>query len=43
VSGHPSVIEERAFGFNAADIQTTGLVIDNFNFWRATVGLAAKF
>ena len=33
----------RAFGFNAADIQTTGLRIDNFNFWRANIGLAIKF
>jgi opacity protein-like surface antigen len=33
----------RAFGIKFEDLQTTGLALDKFNFWRATFGLAAKF
>lgn len=33
----------RAFGFKLADIQSTGLALDRFDFWRANIGLVAKF
>ncbi|MEO5739974.1 MAG: outer membrane beta-barrel protein [Vicinamibacterales bacterium] len=33
----------RAFGFKIADLETAGIALDKFNFWRATFGLAAKF
>jgi opacity protein-like surface antigen len=33
----------RAFGFKVDDLQTAGLVLDRFDFWRASVGFAAKF
>jgi opacity protein-like surface antigen len=33
----------RAFGIKIADLQSSGLSLDKFNFWRATVGLAVKF
>jgi len=33
----------RAYGFNLSDLQTTGLTLDRFDFWRAGIGLAAKF
>jgi opacity protein-like surface antigen len=33
----------RAYGFNVADLQTTGLSLNHFDFWRASIGLAAKF
>jgi hypothetical protein len=33
----------RAFGIKVTDLQTAGLALDHFNFWRASVGLVAKF
>ena len=33
----------RAYGFKITDLQTTGLALDRFDFWRASIGLAAKF
>jgi hypothetical protein len=33
----------RAYGFNIADLQTAGLALDRFDFWRASVGFVAKF
>ena len=33
----------RAFGFDVSKIQTTGLSLDHFDFWRANIGLAIKF
>jgi opacity protein-like surface antigen len=30
----------KAYGFNLADLQTTGLALDGFDFWRAGIGLA---
>jgi hypothetical protein len=33
----------RAYGFKLADLQTAGLALDRFDFWRASVGFAAKF
>ena len=33
----------RAFGFKVADVQGTGLALDRFDFWRANIGLVAKF
>ena len=33
----------RAFGIKFEDLETTGLSLDKFNFWRATFGLAVKF
>ena len=33
----------RAYGFDVADLQGSGLTLSHFNFWRASVGLAAKF
>lgn len=33
----------RAFGVNAADLQTAGLTLNHFDFWRAAIGLAVKF
>jgi opacity protein-like surface antigen len=33
----------RAFGIKFEDLETTGLALDKFNFWRATFGLAVKF
>ena len=33
----------RAYGFKIADLETAGLVLDRFDFWRASVGFAAKF
>lgn len=33
----------RAFGFKLADIQSTGLALDRFDFWRANIGVVAKF
>ena len=33
----------RAFGIKLTDLATTGLVLDHFNFWRASIGLVAKF
>lgn len=33
----------RAFGFKLEDLQTTGLALDRFDFWRAGFGLVAKF
>jgi hypothetical protein len=33
----------RAYGVDLADLAGTGLRLTNFNFWRASVGFAAKF
>ena len=33
----------RAYGFKIADLQAAGLVLDRFDFWRASIGFAAKF
>jgi hypothetical protein len=33
----------RAYGFKISDLQTAGLALDRFDFWRASVGFAAKF
>lgn len=33
----------RAFGIKIADLESTGLSLDKFNYWRATIGVAAKF
>ena len=33
----------RALGFKVDDVQATGLTLDRFDFWRASIGLAAKF
>lgn len=33
----------RAYGFKFEDLQTVGLALDRFDFWRASFGLAAKF
>jgi hypothetical protein len=33
----------RAFGFKLTDLQSTGLQLDKFDFWRANIGLAVKF
>ena len=33
----------RALGFKIADVETTGLQLDRFDFWRAGVGLVLKF
>ena len=33
----------RAYGFDVTDLQSTGITLDRFDFWRASVGLAAKF
>jgi hypothetical protein len=33
----------RAFGFKISDLQSAGLTLDRFDFWRADIGLVAKF
>ena len=33
----------RAYGFKVTDLQTAGLALDRFDFWRASIGFAAKF
>ena len=33
----------RAYGFKLTDLQTAGLALDRFDFWRANIGLAVKF
>jgi opacity protein-like surface antigen len=33
----------RAYGFKVADLQGTGIGWDRFDFWRAGIGLAARF
>jgi Outer membrane protein beta-barrel domain len=33
----------RAFGFKVTDVQGTGLALDRFDFWRAGIGIVAKF
>jgi opacity protein-like surface antigen len=33
----------RAFGFKMEDVESSGLALDRFDFWRANVGLVAKF
>jgi opacity protein-like surface antigen len=33
----------RAYGFKLTDLETAGLALDRFDFWRAGVGLVAKF
>lgn len=33
----------RAYGIKVTDLQNAGLSWDRFDFWRASIGLAAKF
>jgi opacity protein-like surface antigen len=33
----------RAFGFKTTDLDSAGLQLNHFNFWRAYGGLAVKF
>jgi hypothetical protein len=33
----------RAYGFKLTDLQTAGLALDRFDFWRAGVGAVVKF
>ena len=33
----------RAYGFKLTDLETAGLALDRFDFWRAGVGVVAKF
>jgi hypothetical protein len=33
----------RAYGFQLSDLQSTGLALTRFDFWRADVGIVAKF
>ena len=33
----------RAFGINVADLQTAGLTLNHFDFWRGAFGLVVKF
>ena len=33
----------RAYGFKITDLETAGLALDRFDFWRANIGLTAKF
>jgi opacity protein-like surface antigen len=33
----------RAFGFKLTDLETAGLALDRFDFWRAGVGVVVKF
>jgi Outer membrane protein beta-barrel domain len=33
----------RALGFKIADVESTGLALDRFDFWRAGFGLVVKF
>jgi len=33
----------KAYGIKISDLETTGLQLDKFNYWRATIGLAVKF
>ncbi len=33
----------RAYGFKVTDLETAGLALDRFDFWRASIGFAAKF
>ena len=33
----------RAFGFNLTDVESTGLALDRFNFWRLNIGFVARF
>jgi hypothetical protein len=33
----------RAYGFKITDLQSAGFALDRFDFWRASVGLVAKF
>jgi len=33
----------RALGFKFTDVEGAGLALDRFDFWRASIGLAAKF
>lgn len=33
----------RAYGFKLTDLETAGLALDRFDFWRASVGIAVKF
>jgi opacity protein-like surface antigen len=33
----------RAYGFKLTDLQTAGLALDRFDFWRAGFGVVAKF
>ena len=33
----------RALGFKIADLEDVGLALDGLDFWRASIGFAAKF
>jgi len=33
----------RAFGLDLTDLEASGLSLNHFNFWRANIGLVAKF
>jgi hypothetical protein len=33
----------RAYGFKITDLQSAGLALDRFDFWRASLGFVAKF
>lgn len=33
----------RAYGFKIGDLQTAGISLDRFDFWRASIGIAVKF
>ena len=33
----------RAYGFKVTDLQSSGITLDHFDFWRASIGLAARF
>ena len=47
VSGHFGIRGDlryyRAFGINVSDLESAGLTLDHFDFWRANVGLVATF
>ncbi len=33
----------RAYGFKLTDLQSAGIALDHFDFWRASIGIVAKF
>jgi hypothetical protein len=33
----------RAYGFKLTDLQSAGIALDHFDFWRASIGVAVKF
>ena len=33
----------RAYGFKLTDLQAAGIALDHFDFWRASIGIVAKF